>query len=51
MPSEVRSDEGDGSLRARRKRDKRANRPCSVLMSEALGSDDPERVRLLGDAW
>jgi len=22
-----------------------------MLMSEALGSDEPERARLLGDAW
>ena len=41
MPSEVRSDEGDGSLRARRMRVKRADRPCSVLMNEALSSDEP----------
>ena len=34
-------------------RDKRANRPCSVLMlmGDALSSDEPGRVRLPGDAW
>ena len=44
-------DEGGGSLSGRQRRVKRADCPCSVLMSDALSSDDPERVRLPGDAW
>jgi len=30
---------------------KRADCPRSVLMNDALSGDEPERARLLGDAW